>query len=278
MGSVDFEVHDFVGHITINHPEKRNAVSSAMAGQLHDIYSEVQKRSDVRVAIISGAGDESFCAGGYIPEYVDKVVGTQGSGQRTVLPKPWRIAKPFIAAIEGYCVGGGIGLALSCDLRVAGDSAVIGASGLRRGLVNGATVTSRLVRVVGLGNAMEALLTSEYMSAEKAERIGLFQRVVPRGGARDAALEWAKTIAGFSPEAVAGTKRLAYDNIDLTWDEALAWEEAVTAANYRTPDAEEGYTSFLERREPVFGRNSAGHDALGLDANWPRQDVPEWRS
>jgi enoyl-CoA hydratase/carnithine racemase len=278
MGSVDFEVSNFVGHITINHPEKRNAVSSAMAAQLHEIYSEVEKRSDVRVAIISGAGDEAFCVGGYIPEYVGKVVGTDGSGQRTVLPKPWRIAKPFIAAIEGYCVGGGIGLALSCDLRVAGDSAVIGASGLKRGLVNGATVTSRLVRVVGLGNALEALLTSEYMPAEKAERIGLVQRVVPRGSAREAALKWAETIAQFSPEAVAGTKRLAYDNIDLSWDEALTWEEAVTAANYRTPDAEEGFTAFLERREPVFGRNSGGGDALGLDANWPRQDVPEWRS
>lgn len=278
MASIDFEVDNYVGQITINNPDKRNAVDSAMAKQLAAVYDEIEQRADVRVAVITGAGGTSFCAGGYIPEYVGTVVGTEGSGKRTVLPKPWRIATPFIAAIEGYCVGGGFPLALTCDLRIASETAVLGASGLKRGIVNGATAATKLVRMVGLGNALEALLTSEYMDAQKAYHIGLVQRVVPAGAALTAALELATSIAQFSPDAVAATKRLAYDSIDLTWDQSLEWEEDVTEENYRTPDAEEGYSSFLERRPAVFGQNSTEEDALGLAKHWPTSDAPRWRA
>ncbi|MXP23462.1 enoyl-CoA hydratase [Gordonia sp. HNM0687] len=277
MASIDFEVKDFVGHITINNPEKRNAVDSAMAKELAAIYDDIDRRSDVRVVVLSGAGGKSFCAGGYIPDYVGKVVGPEGSGKRTVLPKPWRMSVPFIAAIEGYCVGGGFPLALTCDLRIASETAVMGPSGLKRGVINGASVITRMVRLVGLGNAMECLLTSEYMNAEKALQIGLVQRVVPQGEAVSTAVELAETIAQFSPDAVAATKRIAYDGIDLSWDESLDWEEAVLEENYRTPDAEEGYQSFLDRRPAVFGRNVGGPEALGLTKHWPNGDAPKWR-
>jgi enoyl-CoA hydratase/carnithine racemase len=277
MASVDYDVQDFIGQITINNPEKRNAVSTAMAKDLEAIYEEIEK-SDVRAVIITGAGTKSFCAGGYIPEYVDKVVGTEGSGKRTVLPKPWRMRMPFIAAIEGYCVGGGFVLALACDLRVASSAVSIGASGHKRGLVNGATATTRLVRLVGLGNAMEALLTSEYMDAEKAYRLGLVNRVTPPGETVATAWELARVIAEFSPQGVAATKRIAYDSLDLTWDQALEWEEAITEENYRTPDAEEGYTSFLERRPALFGRNGGTLEDLHLSEHWPLADTPRWRS
>lgn len=277
MGTIDFEVEDFVGHITINNPEKRNAVDAGMIDQLHQIYDVIATSTDVRVAVISGAGGESFCAGGNIPDYVDKIVGPGGTGRRNVVPKPWRIAVPFIAAIEGYCVGGGFPLALCCDLRVASTTARIGASGLRRGVMNGAGVTTRMVRLVGLSNALESLLTSEYMSAEKAQSIGLVQRVVKPGRALDAAREWATDIAAFSPEAVAATKRVAYDSLDLEWDQALTWEDAVLANNYRSVDAQEGFSSFLERRPAVFGRNQGGAEALGLTELWPLPDPPAWR-
>jgi enoyl-CoA hydratase/carnithine racemase len=277
MASIDFEVKDFIGQITINNPEKRNAVSTAMAHDLEAIYEDISRRPDVRVVIVTGAGTESFCAGGNIPEYVAKVVGEEGSGTRTVLPKPWRMPMPFIAAIEGYAVGGGFILALACDLRVASETVSIGPSGLKRGVINGATATTRLVRLVGIGNAMEALLTSEYMNAEKALRLGLVQRIVPRGETVAAAWEWARLIAQFSPDAVAATKRIAYDSIDLSWDQALAWEETVTAESYRTPDALEGYASFAEKREAVFGKNPGGVEDLGLSKHWPLSDVPKWR-
>ncbi|SHN39658.1 enoyl-CoA hydratase/isomerase family protein [Cryptosporangium aurantiacum] len=278
MASVDFQVADHVGHIIINNPEKRNAVTSTMAKQLEAIYDEIDVNRHIRAAVISGAGGESFSAGGYVPDYVETVVGAEGTGRRTVLPKPWRISTPFIAAIEGYCVGGGFALAVACDLRVASDTVRIGASGLKRGLVNGAGCTTRLVRIVGLGNALESLLTSEYMHADKAYRIGLVQRVVPAGQAVAAALELAAVIAQFSPEGVAATKRIAYDSIDLTWDEALEWEERITEEGYRTPDALEGFSAFAEKRPAVFGRNEGGPEALGLSAHWPTGDAPQWRS
>lgn len=278
MPSIDFEVDDYVGQITINNPEKRNAVSSAMAKELAAVYDDIERRSDVRAVVIAGAGGESFCAGGYIPEYVGKVVGPEGTGKRTVLPKPWRLGVPVIAAIEGYCVGGGFPLALTCDIRVASETAVLGASGLKRGVVNGATATTKLVRMIGLGNALDILLTSEYVNAEKAYRVGLVQYLVGSGTALKTARELASTIAQFSPDAVSATKRIAYDGIDLTWDQSLEWEEAVTEENYRTPDAEEGYQSFLERRPAVFGQNPDGIAALGLDKHWPAADVPKWRA
>ena len=278
MGSIDFEVTDFVGHITINNPDKRNAVDADMIVQLAATYDEIERRDDVRVVVISGAGNESFCAGGNIPDYVGKVVGIDATAKRNVLPKPWRMSTPFIAAIEGYCVGGGFPLALCCDLRVASTTAKIGASGLKRGVMNGAGVTTRMVRLLGVSNALESLLTSEYMDADKAYAIGLVQRVVAAGDALDAAMDWAGVISKFSPEAVAATKRVAYDSLDLTWDQALTWEDAVLANNYQTPDAEEGFTSFLDRRPPTFGRNTGGVEALGLTELWPTTDAPKWRS
>lgn len=279
MGSVHYECRDHIGRIVLDNPEKRNAVDAGMAARLGEIYEEIIKDDDVRVAIIRGEGDKAFCAGGYIPSYIENnVVGAEGTGQRTVLPKPWRIYKPFIAAIEGYCVGGGFGLALTCDLRVASRSSVLGPSGLKRGIVNGASQTSRLVRMVGLSNALEVLLTSKYMSAEDAHRIGLVQKLVGSGEVVDAAEEWAQTIAGFSPDAVQGTKRLAYDSMDLSWDQTLAWEDAVTIANYKTPDALEGYASFDEGRKAQFGGNAGGLEALELDSAWPEAQPAVWRT
>jgi enoyl-CoA hydratase/carnithine racemase len=279
MGNVDYDVKDHVGHIVLNHPEKRNSVDAGMAQQLGEIYSDIVTSDEVRVAVISGAGGQAFCAGGYIPSYIDNnVVGAGGSGNRTVLPKPWRIYKPFIAAIEGYCVGGGFGLALTCDLRVASRGSTIGPSGLKRGLMNGASQTTRLARLIGISSALEVLLTSKYMSAEDAYRIGLVQKLVEPGEVISSAMEWASTIASYSPEAVAATKRVAYDGFDLSWDDALEWEDEVTIENYRTPDALEGYSSFLEHRPAVFGRNEGGVEALGLTRLWPDGAAPSWRS
>jgi enoyl-CoA hydratase/carnithine racemase len=279
MGSVHYECKDHIGRIVLDNPEKRNAVDAGMAATLADVYEEIIKSDDVRVVIIRGEGDKAFCAGGYIPSYIaNNVVGAEGTGERTVLPKPWRIYKPFIAAIEGYCVGGGFGLALTCDLRVASRNSILGPSGLKRGIVNGASQTSRLVRMVGLSNALEVLLLSKYMPAEDALRIGLVQKVVESGEVVDAAEEWARTIAGYSPDAVQATKRLAYDGLDLTWDQSLEWEDSVTIANYKTPDALEGYGSFMDGRSADFGGNTGGLEALELDSAWPETEPAVWRT
>jgi len=197
--------------------------------------------------------------------------------QRKALPKPWRVYKPVIAAIEGWCVGGGFALAVACDLRVASATSTFGQAGLKRGVVNGQQTATRLTRQIGMANALDLLLLSKWIDGTEAHRIGLVQRLTEPGGAMAEALEMARTIASFSPDAVQGTKRLAYDNHDLSWDEALDWELEVSERSFRTADSLEGFTAFAEKREPVFGQVPALH-TLGFEEFWPNDNIPEWRS
>lgn len=253
MGEVRFEQRNAVAMIVLSHPEARNSVTPEMSAELTEAYREVEANDSIRAAVISGHG-EDFCTGGHIHSYVaEDVMGPGGTGQRSVLAKPWPAAKPFIAAIEGYCVGGGFGLALACDLRVAATDARIGPSGLRRGMVPGSQQIQRVVREITFSKALEILLLSRYLSGEEAASLDLVQRAVVPGGALAAAEEWAERIASFSPWAVQRTKELAYDHLHEPWDDAFAVEERVTDESARHPDALEGFNAFIERREPVFG-------------------------
>jgi enoyl-CoA hydratase/carnithine racemase len=121
------------------------------------------------------------------------------------------------------------------------------------------------------------LLMSKFIDGSEAHRIGLAQRLVEPGRALAEAVEMASTIAKFSPDAVQGTKRLAYDNTDLTWDEALKWELEVSERSFRTDDALEGFASFVEKRPAVFGQHRA-LEKLGFDEYWPNDDPPTWRT
>jgi enoyl-CoA hydratase/carnithine racemase len=168
-------------------------------------------------------------------------------------------------------------LAASCDLRVATTASTFGLAGLKRGVVNGQSTTTRLVRMLGMGNALDLVLLSKWIDGTEAYRIGLAQRLTEPGGAKAEALEMARTIASFSPDAVQGSKRLAYDGWDLPWDQALAWEQEISERSYRTPDSLEGHTAFAEKREPVFGQEPA-LDQLGFEELWPNTNVPAWRS
>jgi enoyl-CoA hydratase/carnithine racemase len=231
----------------------------------------------VRALVIAGAGRQAFSTGADISGYLkDGVLGGSASHQRKPLPKPWRIYKPVIAAVEGYCVGGGFALAVACDLRVATTASTFGQAGLRRGVVNGQQTATRLTRMLGLGNALDLLLLSKWIDGTEAYRIGLVQRLVEPGCALVEAMEMARTIASFSPDAVQGTKRLAFDNLDLPWEQALEWELEVSERSFRTADSLEGFTAFAEKREPVFGQEPALH-TLGFDEFWPNDNIPEWR-
>lgn len=254
MGRIGFEVADGIATVTLDNQTVRNAVDATMSEQLAHAYEQIETRDDIRVAVITGAGDRAFSSGGYIPGYLDNaVVGTGATTPRIPLPKPWRIWKPFIAAIRGACVAGGFGLALACDLRVAAEDATIGPSGLKRGAIPGGEQTQRLIRLIGLSRALEVLLLSRYIDGVEAHRLGIVHRVVPSDQVLDTAYELARTLAGFPPGAVATTKRLAYEGLDLPWDEAFAWEEQLTAESFRTADAREGFAAFVEHRQAKFG-------------------------
>lgn len=277
MGKIDFEVSDHIATITLNNPDKRNAVDKAMSAQLVEAYNEVVKNDDIRVLIMTGAGDKAFSSGASITGYLEQgVLGENAEQQRAPIPKPWRFYKPVIAAIEGYAVGGGFTVALYCDLRVVTTASRMGPTALKRGVVNGATQATRLTRLVGMANALELVLTSKVIDGAEAYRIGLAQRLVEPGQALAEAREIASVIASFSPDAVQGTKRIAYDNTDLGWDQGLEWELAVSERSFRTPDAYEGFISFAEKRDAVFGQQRA-LDQLGLDEYWPEGTPPQWR-
>lgn len=255
MGSIGFDVTDGVATVTLDNQAARNAVDATMSEQLARAYAQIETRDDIRVAVLTGAGDRAFSSGGYIPGYLDNaVVGAGATNTRVPLPKPWRIWKPFIAAIRGACVAGGFGLALACDLRVAAQDATIGPSGLKRGAIPGGEQTQRLVRLIGLSRALEVLLLSRYIDGVEAHRLGIVHRVVPATEVLDTAYELAGVLASFPPAAVATTKRLAYEGLDLSWDEAFAWEERLTEESFRTADAREGFAAFIEDRPADFGR------------------------
>jgi enoyl-CoA hydratase/carnithine racemase len=277
MGHVDYSISDHIATIVLSNPEQRNAVDKKMAAELVTAYADVIVNDDVRVLIIAGEGD-TFCSGASITGYLnDGVLGEEAESERAPIPKPWRIYKPVLAAIEGYAVGGGFTLALYCDIRVVTTASKLGTTSLKRGVVNGATQATRLTRLIGTANALEMVLTSKFVDGAEAYRIGLAQRLVEPGNALTEAIDIATTIAAFSPDAVQGTKRLAYDNQDLTWDEALKWELEVSERSFRTDDALEGFKSFIEKREAVFGQERALQE-LGFEDYWPNDEPPTWRS
>ncbi len=278
MGQIDYDVSEHIATIVLNNPAQRNAVDKEMSAQLQAAYRDVITNDDVRVLVITGEGNKSFCSGASITGYLaDGVVGENAEQQRSPLPKPWRIYKPVIAAIEGFCVGGGFTLALYCDMRVVTTGSKLSATSLKRGVVNGATIATRLTRLIGTANALDLVLTSKMIDGTEAHRIGLAQRLVEPGNALAEAMDVAAIIASYSPDAVQGTKRLAYDNQDLSWDQGLKWELEVTERSFRTPDALEGFTSFAEKREAVFGQQR-DLDKLGFEEYWPDGNPPEWRT
>jgi len=250
MGSIDFSVSNHVATIVLNNPAKRNAVDPPMRAGLEAAYAQVRDNDDIHVAIIRGAGDLAFCSGGDIDAYNEHgAFGPDGAGVPAI-PRPWPIWKPFIAAISGYAVGGGFALALACDLRVVGKNAVIGPSGLRRGAVQGAQQSQRLTRLIGVSKALELLLLSKYVSGTEAAAMGLAQAVVEDGEVFNAALEWANTIAGYSPYAVSKTKQLAYEGLHLSLHDAFALEAEVMTESYRRPEALEGFSAVSRPGKP----------------------------
>lgn len=252
MGRIDLQVAEHIATITLDNPTKRNAVDAEMRDGLRAAYERVESDDDIHVAVLRGAGDEAFSSGGYIDGYHEvNAFGPDGGGPPPI-PRPWPIWKPFIAAINGYAVGGGFALALACDLRVVGRGSTLGPSGLRRGAVQGAQQSQRLSRLVGASKALELLLLSRYVSGEEAAGFGLAQAVVDDDQVMATASDWARTIASYSPWAVARTKQLVYEGQHLPLAEAFAWEEEVAAEGYRRADALEGFTAFSEGREARF--------------------------
>jgi enoyl-CoA hydratase len=206
--------------LTIDRPERRNAVDAAAARGLRDGFERFEADAEARVLVLTGAGGEAFCAGADLKALdldVEDPAGPMGFSRLTA-------SKPTIAAIDGWCLAGGVELALWCDLRIATPGSTFGLFERRWGvpLVDGGT--QRLPRIVGLGRALDLILTGRPVAAEEAERIGLVTEVVAPGAHLQRALELAETIAGFPQETMLADRRGAIEGIGLTFEEGLALE------------------------------------------------------
>jgi enoyl-CoA hydratase len=218
--AVRYERRGAAAIITIDRPERRNAVDGPTAAELRDRFHAFVADDGARVLIVTGAGGKAFCAGADLKAMSNPVMADEGPMGFTRLQSP----KPTIAAVEGWCVAGGLEIACWCDIRVAGESATFGCLERRWGvpLIDGGTV--RLPRIVGLGRALDLILTARTVDAREALAIGLANRVVPDGHALGAALELAETIAAFPQECVLSDRASAYASLGEPVADALKTE------------------------------------------------------
>jgi enoyl-CoA hydratase len=243
-----------VATLTIDRPDKRNALSAAVRRVFLERFAQAMDDVDVRVVVVTGAGDKSFVAGADISEFATRTPVDQYRAMR--VPSPLeaieRAPKPVIAAINGYCLGGGLELAMACDFRLAADHATFGQPEINLGIIPGGGGTQRLPRLIGLGHAMRMILTGEPIDAAEALRVGLVQEVVPRAELLGRAHAIAARIARKSPVALAAAKEATRAALQTPLAEGLRVETGLYLLAFASADKDEGVRAFLEKRPAQF--------------------------
>ena len=250
-----FDLADGIATITINRPDKLNALNAVVIAELDDAAGRVEREPGIRGALLTGAGTKAFVAGADIGE-----VGGQGAsdgqaralaGQR-MMRRLERCGKPVVAAVNGFALGGGCELAMACHLRVASETAKFGQPEVKLGISPGYGGTVRLPRLVGRGRALELLLTGALIDAQEAWRIGLVNRVVPGDRLVAEATGLLRSILENGPLAVRACLELVDAGLDMGIDQALGLEASWFGLLSATADMREGTRAFLEKRKPVF--------------------------
>ena len=246
-------VADRIATITVNRPDKLNALNSATIAELGQAIDEARERSDVSGVILTGAG-RAFIAGADISGLAKNSVDAKALAQRgqVVFRKFETSPKPTIAAVNGFALGGGCELAMSCHLRLASEHAKFGQPEVKLGLVPGYGGTQRLPRLVGKGRALQLLLTGEIIDAAEAFRIGLVNRVHPAGELLDAARTMLQAMIANAPLALAGCIEAVNRGYDLPLEEANALEATMFGVLAGSEDMREGTEAFLAKRAPQF--------------------------
>ena len=250
-----YEKEDHIGVLTINRPEKLNALSNELIEELGRLLVEVENDENLRVLVVTGAGDKAFVAGADIQELVerDALKGRRVSQTRQrVFSRIENLTVPVIAAVNGYALGGGLELALACSVRIASEQAQFGAPEVKLGIIPGDGGTQRLPRLVGQGRAMEMILTGDFIDAQEAYRIGLVNKVVPRDELMEKTMELAKKIAKRPPLAVQYAKEAVNRSQEGGTFSGYALESYLHALTCTTEDKKEGVQAFLEKRKGSF--------------------------
>ncbi|MCL6476934.1 MAG: enoyl-CoA hydratase/isomerase family protein [Peptococcaceae bacterium] len=249
------EKEENIALITVNRPKVLNALNADLLKELEAVLEEIEKDDQVRVVIITGAGDKAFVAGADIA-FMSRLNPLEAKsfsqlGQR-VFSKIENLSKPVIAAVNGFALGGGNELAMACDVRVASETAKFGQPEVQLGLIAGFGGTQRLSRLVNPGLAKEILFAADQYDAQSAYRIGLVNHVVPAGELLAFCKGMAKRIAARGPVAVRLTKEAVNLGLDMDLDKAIALEADLFGLAFTTEDRKEGISAFLEKRKPAF--------------------------
>ncbi len=252
--AVDFEKEGRVAIITINHPEARNAINVETLRQLHDRLVTFRDDPELWVGIITGAGDRAFCSGADIADMLPFLKEKRG--------KPWEVPtthwrgmeiyKPLIAAINGLALGGGLEIAIACDIRIASENARFGSPEVNLGLIPGWGATQRLPRIIPWAKAAEILFTGRPIDAQEAYRIGLVNRVVSADKVVSTAKEFAQAMCEVGPLAVRAAKQAMIRGYSLPLEEGLRLESSLFDYLLGTEDFTEGQSAFLQKRKPNF--------------------------
>ena len=254
--TISIEVCDHIATVTLNRPEAMNALDPESVEQLHAIWQKVSSDSDIRVVILTGAGDRSFCTGADLKKTQPPSETFAELHFGSVRPTPslatLQTGKPVIGAINGFALGGGLELALQCDIRIASNNAVFGLPEVCIGSIPGAGGTQRLIRAIGQSDAMLMLLTGSRIDAIEALRIGLVSRVVAAADLQELAQALARQIAGNAPLAVSAVKRLATMGRELNLPAGLELEQQAFGVLRDSEDRLEGRRAFSEKRKPAF--------------------------
>jgi enoyl-CoA hydratase len=240
--------------LTLNRPDKRNALNAALREALIAALEEIATDASVRAIVLTGAGDKAFVAGADVTEFAGRDVAAQAATMlgRRVYDAVAAVERPVIAAINGACLGGGLELALACDIRVASETARFGQPEVNLGLIPGGGATQRLPRIVGMGAALRLILTGEPVDAAEALRIGLIEELTPAAECVSRGIAVAERIARNSPVAVAAARRATRAALGLPLSAGLDLERAAFLSCFGAADRIEGIAAFLEKRLPEF--------------------------
>jgi len=255
-GEVRLERHGHVAHLVLDRPAKLNAMTVAMDHRMNDLVFEINNDPEIRAVLLYGAGDRAFSAGSDITdldEYGDNWSYRNRFDNRTDYARAvWLIRKPAVAAVHGYCIGGGLEMASACDIRIASPDASFGAGEIRWGWHGGSGQTQFLTRLIGPGHASRILLTGDRIDGDEAHRIGLVQQLVPREQLLESASNVAERIATLAPIATQRTKYMVRVAQNVGIDAALHVENDSFSYLMTTEDAVEGQAAFAEKRQPTF--------------------------
>jgi E-phenylitaconyl-CoA hydratase len=256
-----YEKKEKIAIITINRPEAMNALDPETSQELGKAWTDFRDDPDLWVGILTGAGEKAFSAGADLKKmipFLAQLSSLERKEREEKFPglggitRNFNVWKPIIAAINGFCLAGGLEMALACDFRIAAEHATFGLMEVSRGIIPGAGGTQRLPRMIPLGKAMEMILLAQRIDAQEALRLGLVNRVVPAAEVMPTALKMAEAILQNGPLAVRAAKEAILRGLSLSLEEGLRLESTLQSYLLKTEDATEGPKAFAEKRKPQF--------------------------